>query len=110
MLDITKEVVNRLKDNVNKIILFGSYAKGNFTSSSDLDLLIVTDDEFIPKDYEQKSKIYLQISKKIRDLRKFISIDLLVLTNAMYEEFIKSNSSFAKELQNEGKILWQKQV
>ena len=33
---------------VEKIILFGSYAYGDPTDESDLDILVVTGDDFIP--------------------------------------------------------------
>lgn len=37
------EVKNVLKDRVKKIILYGSYARGDYNNSSDIDILILTD-------------------------------------------------------------------
>ena len=36
-------VRQKLKQNIKKIILFGSYARGDFTERSDRDVLIIVD-------------------------------------------------------------------
>ena len=41
--EFTSTVKNMLKSNLNKIILYGSYAKGNYKKNSDLDIMILTD-------------------------------------------------------------------
>ena len=46
-----------------KVILFGSYAWGQPEEGSDIDLYVVTRDEFIPKNFQEKSKVYSNISK-----------------------------------------------
>ena len=46
--DIIVEVNRSLRDlNISKVILFGSYAKGTDVEGSDIDLLVVTNDNFI---------------------------------------------------------------
>ena len=42
---------------VKKIILFGSYAKGTPHQDSDIDLFVVTDDDFIPGSFAQKMEV-----------------------------------------------------
>jgi hypothetical protein len=47
---IKKEIVEQLKPlDPEKVILFGSYAYGQPTEESDIDLYIVTKDDFIPQ-------------------------------------------------------------
>ncbi len=53
-----------------KIILFGSYAYGEPAANSDLDILVVTGDDFIPSSFSEKSKIYLKISHSISEIKK----------------------------------------
>ncbi|MEA2042029.1 MAG: nucleotidyltransferase domain-containing protein [Bacteroidota bacterium] len=89
------------------ILLFGSYAYGNPDQDSDIDLLVVTKDNFIPKNFEEKHKIYLQVSKKIRHIKMQIAVDLIVHTLPMYEKFIKQDSSFAHEITTHGKIIYE---
>lgn len=91
-----------------KIILFGSYAYGNPTDSSDLDILVVTSDKIIPSSFSEKSKIYLKISQAISDIKKEFPVDLIVHTKAMHQQFVKDNSLFSRELLTKGKVLYEK--
>ncbi len=47
---IEHEIIERLKPiHPEKVILFGSYAYGEPNKDSDIDLLVVTQDDFIPQ-------------------------------------------------------------
>ncbi|MFA5815547.1 MAG: nucleotidyltransferase domain-containing protein [Bacteroidales bacterium] len=91
-----------------KIILFGSYAYGEPTVNSDLDILVVTGDNIIPSSYFEKSKIYLRISRSISEIKKDFPVDLIVHTKAMHQKFIETNSLFARELLTKGIVLYEK--
>lgn len=91
-----------------KIILFGSYAYGEPSEESDLDILVVTSDNIVPSSFSEKSTIYLRISKAIADIKKKIPIDLIVHTKAMHRIFIEKDSLFARELLTKGKVLYEK--
>ena len=106
---LKKEIIDRLKPlNPCKIILFGSYAYGNPTKDSDIDLYVVTNNEFMPKSWREKSAVYLEYSKKLRDLQKFIPIDLIVHTKPMFEKFKELDSMFSRMILEDGKILYEK--
>ncbi len=96
------------KINPRVIIIFGSYARGTNDEESDLDLLIVLDEDKIPVSYDEKIEMKLNIRRAIREINKKIAIDLLVYTTPEYEEFIKSGSSFSKEIKETGKVLYEK--
>jgi predicted nucleotidyltransferase len=105
---IKHQIVTKLKSlNIEKIILFGSYANGTYSDSSDLDIYVVTSDDFIPKSWKEKSNIYKRISREIRDIRDIIAIDLIVHTKKMDEKFLELNKPFASEIYN-GEVLWSK--
>ncbi len=90
-------IIEKLKPlNPDKVILFGSYAYGTPNENSDIDLYIVTKDEFLPDTWKEKNNIYLEYSRKLRDLQKDIPIDLIVHTKNMYNKFIQLNSDFYK--------------
>jgi predicted nucleotidyltransferase len=93
--------------NVSKIILFGSYAKGTQSDDSDIDLLVVTNDNFVFESFAQKMEIKLKIATALNPLRKYTDIDLIVHTKPMYEKFIKLNSSFKKEILNYGSVIYE---
>ena len=104
--EVKKEIVEKLKPlDPDKIILFGSYAYGTPTEDSDIDLYVVTKDDFIPQSFKENNKLYLSISREIRDLRNKAAIDLIVHTKSMADRFKELNSSFSQELLTKGRVL-----
>jgi len=102
-------IIEKLKlTDPDKIILFGSYANGEPSNESDLDILVVTGDDVIPSSFSEKSRIYLRISKAITDIKKEFPVDLIVHTRAMHRKFIERDSLFARELLTNGKIIYEK--
>ena len=111
MLSDATRFSNELKDQISealkplhpdKVILFGSYAWGQPTKDSDIDLYVVTQDDFVPSTWRQKRDIVRRISNQILDLRTRYPIDLIVHTRPMHREFIKRRSSFARQIMSEG--------
>ncbi|MEA2099440.1 MAG: nucleotidyltransferase domain-containing protein [Campylobacterota bacterium] len=109
IIDIEKvkdEIIERLKPlDPDKVILFGSYAYGTPNEDSDIDLYVVTKDEFIPQSFKENNNLYLKASRLIRDMRQQYAIDLIVHTKTMSEKFKEINSSFSRELLSKGKVL-----
>lgn len=85
-----------------KVILFGSYAWGRPTEDSDVDLYVVTQDDYVPSTWSEKRDIVRSISNRILDLRTCYPIDLLVHTRPMHREFVQRASSFSRQIMNEG--------
>lgn len=99
-------IIERLKPlNPYKIILFGSYAYGTPTKDSDVDLYVVTNDDFMPKNYSENMEVYLKIANAMQDFLKKYPTDLITHTKPMHERFIKLNSSFAKEIITKGNVV-----
>jgi predicted nucleotidyltransferase len=94
--------------NVDKAILFGSYAKGEAKTGSDIDLLVVTDDNFIPQSFAQKMEMKLKISAALEKLREHADIDLIVHTKPMHEKFLRTNSGFKNEILNTGMVIYER--
>ncbi len=107
--DYIPKLVECLKTtNPIKIILFGSYASGKHSSESDIDILVVTDDNSIPQSFAEKSDTYLKIARTISIIKREFPVDLLVHTKAMHKKFLQLNSLFAQEIINNGKVLYEK--
>jgi len=101
--EIKRELIERLKPlNPEKIILFGSYAYGTPHENSDIDLYVVTNDNFMPQNFRENAQIFLKYSNKIRSLQKIIPIDLITHTKKMHKKFIELNGSFAREITDKG--------
>ncbi len=71
---------------------------------SDIDILVVTQDDFIPKNFAEKSKIYQKISRAIRPVKGEIAVDLIV---HLPIKFTEMDSSFAHEITTKGKIIYE---
>jgi predicted nucleotidyltransferase len=107
-----KEIIDQVNSslrnlNVNRVILFGSYAKGTPTDDSDIDLLVVTNDNFVFDSFAQKMETKLKIARALHSLRQFADIDLIVHTRPMYDRFIELNSSFKKEILSTGSVIYE---
>ena len=84
-----------------KIILFGSYAQGNPTHDSDVDLLIIM------KTRKKHVDRYVAVSQLLYP-RQF-PVDIIVKTPKEVEEAMKGgkdNSFFIREIIKKGKVLY----
>ncbi len=104
---ITPELINYIIEKIvqeikpEKIILFGSYAKGNFNQDSDLDLFII-------KESEESSRI---VRRKVEALlwgRRF-PVDLLVRKPEEVEwNFRAKNPLYLHHIFKDGKVVYEK--
>lgn len=112
---LKEEILGRFIDlippGINRVILFGSYAYGFPHNESDVDLYVdlyvVTADDFIPRDFNENSRIFLKVSKKIRDIKERVPMDLIVHTQPMHAKFRNLNCSFSKQILNQGEVLYE---
>lgn len=95
------EANNMFGDRAKKIILYGSYARGDFNSSSDIDIMILTDltdDEIV------------EYSEKIWDFAYDIELENNVILSISIKNIDKFNYwleslPFYINVQNEGVVL-----
>jgi predicted nucleotidyltransferase len=101
--NLLNEVVQRILTvtNPDKIILFGSYARGDANKDSDLDILIIQPSD-LPR-YKRSTPIRLAL------LGVFPSKDIVVYTPEEVEEWKTASASFIANVLREGKILYEKQ-
>ncbi|MFH1963297.1 MAG: nucleotidyltransferase domain-containing protein [bacterium] len=94
------EIIRRIVENFKpqKIILFGSYAYGNPTEGSDLDLLIVKEST-IPR-YKRGR----EVRRYLRGLK--VSIDLLVYTKDEIQKWSNIKPAFITTIMEKGKVLY----
>lgn len=84
-----------------KIILFGSYAYGEPTPDSDVDLFVIMETK------AKRAERYLAVSRLLRP-RQF-PVDIIVRTPKEVEEAMeggKDNSFFIREIIKKGKVLY----
>jgi len=101
-----KQIITRIAEKITtqyqpqKIILFGSYAWGDPTKDSDLDLLIVKETN------EKHRKRSLSIRKILSEENGLIGMDILVYTPEEFSERIEMGDSFLSKILREGEVLY----
>ena len=93
--------------NPYKVILFGSHAYGKPHRDSDIDLLVVTQDEFMPQTFKERQNLYLTVGVHLLEILEQVPVDLLVYTLPMFQQFVDSDSSFSREVLSKGKVLYE---
>jgi uncharacterized protein len=85
-----------------KVILFGSYARGVNYRESDIDLVVILDKEGKSESYRSLVNNRIEISRRLRRLRKMHPVDILVYTKDEWEALKASKSSFVQKIEAEG--------
>jgi predicted nucleotidyltransferase len=96
------DIVNRIASNYkpNKIILFGSYAKGNYTDNSDLDFILIKDT------IAPKHKRGLEVRRLFYGLP--IPMDFKIYTSSEFSDELSNKYSFLSSAIKESKILYER--
>lgn len=99
--EFVKEIQQLLGARVKKIILYGSYARGDYNKQSDVDIMILTDLSFKEiEDYRDK----------ISDIAYDIELNTGIILSPIIKNIEKYNSRvnfvpFYKNVQKEGVVL-----
>ncbi|MFH1321682.1 MAG: nucleotidyltransferase domain-containing protein [Bacteroidota bacterium] len=103
---ITPELIEYIVDKIvreiqpEKIILFGSYARGDFSKDSDLDLFIIKDDK-------ESSRVMRRKVDRLLWGRRF-SVDIFVRKTKEVEwNFKAENPFYLYHIFKDGKILYE---
>ena len=99
--DRLKKISERLKKeyHAEKVILYGSYARGEESEDSDIDLFIIapTNEKFFDR--------LATVLRMIRDLKKGFPIEPIVLTTEEVEKRVTIGDQFIKEILERGSYL-----
>ena len=93
---VVEQIVEKFKP--QKIILFGSYARGNPRHESDVDMLIIMNTRL--RDVQQAIQICQQIEYRF-------GLDLIVHTPKYLAERLKMGDWFLRDVVKEGKVLYE---
>lgn len=81
-----------------RVILFGSYAQGNPTADSDVDLLVIG--PFKGRSVDKSVEIRMK-------LRPQFPVDILIRTAEKLRQRIKMGDCFMREILEKGKVLYE---
>jgi predicted nucleotidyltransferase len=100
------EIISILKlQGIEKLILFGSYASGNPTPESDIDLLAIKD---IPENKIRNFRIQLKKALWNKLASENMEFDVLVDSEDRIKQRIAMGDLFYSEIFNNGKVLYAK--
>ena len=100
------ECVDLLGDKLSDVILFGSYARGDFVNDSDIDVMVVLNisEHEIRKYFKQICHIASEI-----DLQYNVNMIPVLQSKLMYDD-LKHSFGFCKNVENEGVSKYVKQA
>jgi predicted nucleotidyltransferase len=94
--EITDQIIEKYRP--EKIILFGSVARGEFSSDSDIDMLIIKKDT---------PEYGIDRTRELRKLiKKRIAADFLVYRPEEVEKRLKMGDPFLRGIFSEGRVLY----
>jgi uncharacterized protein len=106
---LVEEMTERLKAlNPYKVILFGSYAAGNPTEDSDLDVAVILDSDEIVETFTEDMDRWRPVAKAVREVHYKIAMDILVYSKGEIDYLKAEGNSFIEEIESTGKVLYEK--
>ncbi|MBC3785431.1 nucleotidyltransferase domain-containing protein [Spirosoma utsteinense] len=101
-LDVIDIMERHYGNLLNQIVLFGSYARGDFNEESDVDYLVVLDEENVSS--------FKEITTTIADRNAYfdetsITISAVVVSK---NQFLSSNRIFYRQVRKDGKCIYER--
>ena len=90
-----------------KVILFGSRTTSSASTDGDLDLVVVTKSQDFPQSFSENKKHYIPVAKSLAKVNELVPIDLIVYTRPMFKKMMEQQSTFAKELTQNGHVIYE---
>jgi predicted nucleotidyltransferase len=106
-MGLSDEVKSQIRESLRalhpeKVIVFGSYVRGEADRDSDIDLIVVLDSDTVPATYHERMMNRLLVRRALDDLNRDYALDVLVYTIPEWKRFQESDSAFAKEIASRG--------
>ena len=91
-----------------KIILFGSYANGTPNEHSDIDLMVVLDNDHVSKTYQEQLDKGVYIRRLLLEINRKMPLDILVYSKAELNKVKEYGNQFVEEIERTGKVIYEK--
>ena len=92
--ELREKVRSILGDKLEEIILYGSYARGDYSTRSDVDILLVVKEKLNLEEYEKIMEIAAELSLKYERIVSIIDYPKRIFTS--------SDSPFLQNVKREG--------
>ena len=91
-----------------KIILFGSYAKGDPNEHSDIDIMVILDNYHVSKTFEERLNRKIAIRNLVLEINRKIPLDILVYSREEFNIVKNYGNYFIDEIEKTGQVIYEK--
>jgi predicted nucleotidyltransferase len=91
-----------------KIMLFGSYVNGNPNEHSDIDIMVILDNNHVSTTYKERLNKKLFVRKLVLEINREIPLDILVYSKEELNILKKRGNYFIDEIEKTGKVIYEK--
>jgi predicted nucleotidyltransferase len=91
-----------------KIILFGSHANGNPNKDSDIDIMVILDNDHVSKTYQERLDKKVYIRTLVLEVNRKVPLDILVYSKAELKKIKEYGNQFVEEIEKTGKVIYEK--
>jgi predicted nucleotidyltransferase len=94
--------------NPYKIILFGSHANGDANENSDIDLLVILDNNHVSKTYEERLNKKMSVRKLVVHINRNVPLDILVYSKEELKQLKQYGNYLIDEIEKTGRVIYEK--
>jgi len=106
---VLNSLVTMLKpSDPQKIVLFGSYATGNHGENSDVDIMVVLDNDHVSKTYTERLNKKISVRKLVLEINRKVPLDILVYSKEELNIIKERGNDFIDEVERTGKVIYEK--
>ena len=107
--DVLDKLVILLKpSNPYKIIVFGSHATGASTEHSDIDLMVILDNDEVAKTRKERIEKKLYIRNLVLEVNRKFPLDILVYSKVELKKIKEYGNFFVDEAEQTGRVIYEK--
>ena len=106
---VLNSIVNSIKpSDPYKIVLFGSYANGTPNEHSDIDIMVILDNNHVAKTYEERLNKKISIRNLVLEINRKIPMDILVYSKEEFNIVKSYGNYFIDDIEKTGKVIYEK--
>ena len=91
-----------------KIILFGSYANGTPDEHSDIDIMVILDNDHVAKNFQERLNKKIFINNLVLEINRKMPLDILVYSREEFKIVKDYGNFFIDEIEKTGKVIYEK--
>jgi len=91
-----------------KIVLFGSYATGNPNENSDVDIMVILDNDHVSKTYTERLNKKISVRELVLEINRKVPLDILVYSKKELNIIKERGNYFIDEIERTGKVIYEK--